>query len=336
MFNRQALRALALLWCAATASCGGGESALMSEIPSDAAAGGTNPGTPVPAIAERESRRFEFESYKEVERLFEELNYTPEAWQAGVREVPRVYITKVSERWRAKTTKEISVQTKKYLFFRALTPLVLHANEMIVADRQRVEALANAQAFQSLSPEERQWLNELAARYKIDLVKGELTAARVDELLRRVDIVPVSLALSQGAEESGWGTSRFAAEGNALFGQWTWGENAMKPKRQRASLGNYGLAAFETPLESVLAYMHNLNTHRAYTELRTRRAELRAAAEPLSGRALAKTLTRYSERGADYVKALHAIMSVNQLDAADAAYLGNGPAIYRVPVGEGA
>ncbi len=335
MFNHKALLTLALLWCAATASCGGSESASMSETQSDTGAGGTNPGASGQAVAERESRYFEFESYKEVERLFEELNYTPEAWQAGVREVPRVYITKVSERWRAKTTKEISVQTKKGLFFRALAPLVLHANELIVADRQRVEALAIVRALESLSPEEQQWLNELAARYKIDLVKGEIAAAHVDELLRRVDIVPVSLALSQGAEESGWGTSRFAAEGNALFGQWTWGENAMKPKRQRASLGNYGLAAFETPLESVLAYIHNLNTHRAYTELRTRRAELRAAAEPLSGRALAKTLTRYSERGADYVKTLHVIMSVNQLDAADAAYLGNGPAIYLVPVGEG-
>jgi len=280
-----------------------------------------------PAAPPTEERRFEFESYTELLELFERLQYTPEAWQAGIREVPRVFITDIPERWRAETTKQIDVVLKKRLFFRGLAPLVLRANEMILADRARVQARAS---------EDDAWLLELARRY--DVLDGDgdsLEAAEYDELLKRVDIVPVSLALSQGAEESGWGTSRFAAQGNALFGQWTWGDNAIKPEQQREKLGNYGIAAFETPLQSVLAYMHNLNTHRAYAGLRARRASMRSAGEALSGRSLAETLDRYSERGVDYVKSLHAIMRVNQLDATDAAYLAAGKTIWLVPVGSG-
>ena len=160
--------------------------------------------------------------------------------------------------------------------------------------------------------------------------------AAVHELLMRVDIVPVSLALSQCAEESGWGTSRFAAEGNALFGQWSWGGKGIKPLQQREGMGDYRIAAFETPLQSVMAYMRNLNTHNAYAGLRARRAELRAKGERMSGWELAKTLDKYSERGPAYVESLHGIMKVNQLDPADDAYLGDGPTIWLIPVGEGA
>ncbi len=158
----------------------------------------------------------------------------------------------------------------------------------------------------------------------------------VAELWSRVDIIPASLALSQGAEESGWGTSRFAAQGNALFGQWTWGDHAMKPEQQRTKLGNYGVAAFESPQESVISYMLNLNSHRAYGDLRARRAAARARGEKPTGRDVARGLTKYSERGEAYVESLHSIMNANQLDATDEAYLSEGPPIYLVPTGEGA
>jgi uncharacterized FlgJ-related protein len=270
----------------------------------------------VPVAAPPEDQRLEFESYTEVLELFDRLQYTPEAWQAGIREVPRVFITKIPERWRNETTQKIDVTLKKRLFFRGLAPLVLRANEMILADRARL---------QTAGADDDEWVSELGQIY--DVEDGD-----AEELLARVDIVPLSLALSQGAEESGWGTSRFAAEGNALFGQWTWGDNAIKPEQQREKLGNYGIAAFETPLQSVLAYMHNLNTHRAYAGLRARRASMRSAGEPLSGRLLAEKLDRYSERGVAYVKSLHAIMRVNQLDPTDTAYLAQGKTIWLVPV----
>jgi uncharacterized FlgJ-related protein len=150
----------------------------------------------------------------------------------------------------------------------------------------------------------------------------------------RVDIIPPSLALAQAAEESGWGTSRFADVGNALFGQWTWSEG-IAPLEQREGKGDYRIAKFDSPLDSVRAYMLNLNTHAAYRSLRERRREMRVRGDQLSGWELAETLTSYSERGAAYVETLHTIMRVNRLAATDSAYLTDSPPIYLTPVGEG-
>jgi uncharacterized FlgJ-related protein len=318
--------------CALALMMGCGEDAPAGD-PAEVAVEPAEPAKP----PQRPTERIEIESHKDVEALFEKLGYTPEAWQAGIREVPRMYGTKIPRRWGEKTSKEVTVLTKKRIFFRVLAPLVLRSNELILRERARAEGLASEiRAGRPLSPDDRQWLRELAVHYKvIDSVEAELDSAALDELLVRIDIIPVSLALAQGAEESGWGTSRFAGEGNALFGQWSWDEKAMKPEQQRRALGNYGIAAFETPLQSVMAHAQNLNTHRAYAELRARRAEMRRNGQSPTGRALAATLTRYSERGEAYVKTLYAIMDVNHLDAADEAYLGDGPNILLIPAGEG-
>jgi uncharacterized FlgJ-related protein len=280
---------------------------------------------------------FEFESYREVLELFEQLEYTPEVWQAGIREVPRIYLTRIPERWRDKTSKEITTLNKKRLFFRALAPLVLRANELILKERVRLDSLRKkTTARAELSGDETSWLLDLAQRYGVDPSDSNtLPPADINELWTRVDIIPTSLALSQAAEESGWGTSRFASQGNALFGQWTWGEHAMKPANQRKELGNYGLAAFESPLQSVLGYMHNLNTHNAYKTLRQKRAEARESGDRPEGKTLAETMINYSERGEEYVKSLHTIMRVNHLNAVDSACLAGDRLIYLVPVGSG-
>ena len=286
----------------------------------------------------RPEDRFEFSSYEQVQALFDKLNYTPEAWQAGIREVPRVYLTEIAPRWRDTVSKEVTVQTKKRIFFRAMAPLALRSNELILRDRSRVADLVQKLAAGSeLSGDEHLWLAKLAVRYRV--VQNEeatLDQKALDELMVRVDVVPVSLVLSQCAEESGWGTSRFAAEGNALFGQWSWGGKGIKPEQQREGMGDYRIAAFESPLGSVMAYMMNLNTHAAYAALRARRAQMRADGKRISGWELAETLDKYSERGAAYVDSLHGIMRVNKLDPADDAFLGDGPTIFLVPVGEGA
>jgi len=172
-------------------------------------------------------------------------------------------------------------------------------------------------------------------RYDVTNAADEpVTADKLDELWKRVDIIPVSLALSQGAEESGWGTSRFAAQGNALFGQWTWGSHGMSPEKQRQELGNYGVAAFGSPLQSVIAYMLNLNTHANYADLRALRTAVRERGGKPTGRDLAPGLSGYSERGEAYVQSLLALMRVNRLDPADEAYLSDGPPIYLYPAGE--
>jgi Bax protein len=136
-----------------------------------------------------------------------------------------------------------------------------------------------------------------------------------------VDVIPASLSLAQAASESGWGTSRFAAEGNSLFGQWSWG-TGLAPKEQRTeAMGDHRVAAFGTTGEAAYAYALNLNTQGAYRDLRLKRAELRQRNLPISGDVLAGTLLRYSERGQAYVDDLRKIMSQNRLADADVAHL---------------
>jgi uncharacterized FlgJ-related protein len=285
------------------------------------------------AAAEQQHERFEFESYGDVATLFEELNYTQESWQQGVRAVPRVYLARVPARWRESVAPSISVETKKRIFFRTLAPLVLRANELVQMERDRVEQLVQNG---ELRGQEQDWLRDLARRYKVGASNSdELGDAELTELLNRVDVIPTSLVLAQAAEESGWGTSRFAAAGNALFGQWTWGGQGITPEQQRESLGDYKIAAFDSPLESVSAYLRNLNTHRAYAPLRDRRAQLRAKQQTITGNALAETLTSYSERGEEYVESLKVIIRVNGLAPTDEAYLLDMKPIELIPVGDG-
>jgi uncharacterized FlgJ-related protein len=311
--------------------------------PPSAPQGAVSEPTPAPAPAapsappQREEKKVEIASYEDVLKLFDELGYTPEAWQAGVRVVPRVYIAEIPQRWREKTVNEVAVLTKKQLFFRAMGPLILRANELILADRERVQAVAKTVAAGGpVAPADRDWVLPLAVRYGVaESADAALDAALLNALLERVDVVPPALALAQAAEESGWGTSRFAAEGNALFGQWSWGKQGIKPEQHRAALGDYGIAAFESPLQSVLAYMNNLNTHDAYAGLRAKRAELRKAGQVPTGRELSETLDKYSERGEAYVDSLQSLMTTNRLDPTDQAYLGDGPTIYLIAAGEG-
>ena len=154
----------------------------------------------------------------------------------------------------------------------------------------------------------------LAERYNVD--ESDLT-----ELLKRVDGVPVSLALAQAAEESGWGTSRFSLEGNAIFGEWTFSNHQGLVPRDRESGKSHRVRTFNTLLDSVRAYVHNLNTHRAYQNFRILRSEMRESGSPVHGRKLSKTLTSYSERGSEYIEGLRAIISVNKLDRLDNAKL---------------
>jgi len=216
----------------------------------------------------------------------------------------------------------VTVAKKKEIFFRLLAPVILRANELILLEQDELKRLI------AHNPEpgskESDALLDLARKYKV-IKKNEtrVTADQLQELKIRVDIIPPSLALAQGAEESGWGTSRFALLGNSLFGQWDFSGNGIKPEQQRSELGNYGLAAFDTPLDAVLAYARNLNSHEAYRQMRELRAKLRTEGHNPTGYELAATLDKYSERGQAYVDGLRTIMRVNKLAATDEAWLWN-------------
>ena len=261
-------------------------------------------------------RTVETSGYHDVINLFNEIGYTAEAWQAGIREVPRIELTHIPQRWQEET-RTIPVNDKKNIFFRLAGSGILQANEKIKAERARLQ-----DAIKSGNIDNNDWLIDLAVKYRvIEPNPGQLDNDALETLVRRVDIIPPSLALAQAAEESGWGTSRFAIKGNSLFGQWDFSGKGIKPEEQRAHLGNYGIAAFDTPQDSIDAYMLNLNTHRAYKRLREQRVRSRQNKQQPAGWELARTLDKYSERGIEYVKSLHAIMKYNRLNDADQAYL---------------
>jgi uncharacterized FlgJ-related protein len=278
-------------------------------------------------------QQIEFQDYEDILKVMDDLGFTQEAWQSENYAVPRLYLTSVPHRWRESVSDEIEVKLKKRIFFRLLGPLVLRSNEIILEDRQHLLSLQEAD---SLTEDDRAWLAGLAVRYGVvEDADEELPPEAISELVLRVDAVPPSLTLAQAAEESGWGTSRFADEGNAIFGQWTWGDEGIVPEEQREGMGDYKIASFETPLESVQGYMLNINSHDAYGELRTLRAAVRSEGREPTGRELAQALTSYSERGPEYVDGLLAIMDVNKLDATDEAWLVDGETTYLTPVGTG-
>ena len=203
-------------------------------------------------------RKFESHNYNDVLQLFNEIGYTAEQWQAGIREIPRIELTHIPQRWQT-VTQTIPVSDKKNIFFRLTGSGILLAHEKIMHERQRLLA-----AIQTKDIEDNEWLAALAVKYKVIKQESDtLDNQALIELKKRVDIVPPSLALAQAAEESGWGTSRFAIQGNSLFGQWDFSGKGIQPNEQRTELGNYGIAAFDSPQASIEAYMLNLNTHSA-------------------------------------------------------------------------
>ncbi len=205
----------------------------------------------------------------------------------------------------------LPVPERKRLFIATVLPLVLAANEEVLRERRRLLDLL-ARPEEARSPRERQWLDALGEKYGSD---------EPDVLRRRVDIVPPSLALSQAVEESGWGRSRFSRLGNAVFGQRVWRKGAGIVPKRRAAGQTFEVQAFDSLLDSVRAYLLNLNTHDAYRALRRDRATFRARGETPRGEVLAASLLRYSERGEAYVKTLRAIMRGNRFQYFDSARL---------------
>ena len=298
------------------------------------------PATQVPLIASPDGdpaswKRIEFSNNQELVAIWEKHHFTPEAFQEGERTVPRLYMSDIPARWGQTVAPNLTVRKKKVTFLYGLIPMVLAADEDVMLERKRFEELrAKQRAGKSWSQADRDWLQALAAHYGVE---GDIDApATRDELMMRVDVIPASLVLAQAAVESGWGTSRFAAEGSALFGQWTYGGPGITPKEQRtASKGDYKIRAFAMPGDSIRAYLLNLNTHRTYAALRQRRRVLRKEGKPLTGDALASGLKSYSERGQAYVDELRTIIHSNRLDEADFVTLRDMKPILLVPVGKG-
>jgi len=267
--------------------------------------------------------------YKDALALFDRLGYTPEPWRAGNLEVPPVYLAKIGGQWRDKA-KVPPVADKKRVFFRTILPIMLKINEFILADRVRATEITERLSHGAeVTAEDQAWLTALAVRYRLIGSSGDrLPPGQYPELLQRVDIVPPSLSLAQSATESGWATSRFAAEGNSLFGQWSWGKGLTPAEQRTETVGDHRVAAFDSTGDCAYAYALNLNTQNAYRDFRLKRAELRRNNLPVSGVALAPGLIHYSERGQAYVDELTTLINQNGLAAADGAHLRDIPPIF--------
>jgi len=231
--------------------------------------------------------------------------------RSGAAAVPRLYV----EAMPTDMAQIDQSAERKRIFIKVMLPLVLAANERLIADRAEIAFLSGRLAVGgSLTAPEARWL---AAMYELFYVDD----GDAGELLSRVDVIPPSLALAQAAQESGWGTSRFAHEGNAVFGQKTWEEGAgIDPEGLNDA--SFEVRAFNGLKDSVFAYLVNLNRHQAYQHLRELRAQMRIEGTNLDGMTLAAGLDDYAEEP-DYIGKIRALISVNNLTDFDGARLAD-------------
>jgi Bax protein len=245
--------------------------------------------------------------------FFKTHGYTWEKLENGV---PPFIVTRFPE----DLDHRVPAEAKKRTFLLSLLPMVLLANQAIVAERQEVEALLSSFERGELTAFEGQRLREIADYYKIS--GDPLNDQRIRTLLlHRIDILPPSLVLAQAATESGWGTSRFAREGNNLFGQRTYRTGNGLVPANRDEGATHEVKRFGTLFASVRSYMRNLNTHSAYRELRDVRARLRRNGQGFDCSALAAGLEAYSERNQAYIADVRAIIRANDLTRANDAFL---------------
>jgi Bax protein len=218
-------------------------------------------------------------------------------------------------------SRRISIAKRKANFLRILLPVILAENQEI--RMQRAWLLDCLQrGMDSLSQRDKQQLKQLAKKYNINKSLNDIAEQR--RLLERVDEVPVALALAQAANESGWGTSRFVRQANNLFGHWTYRRDRGLVPLARDDGKTHRVRIFPSLRLSVRAYLHNLNTSRAYRQLRRLRAILRENHQPLDGDHLAAGLLRYSQRGQAYVDEIRRLIRNNHLSHFEGVKLREG------------
>ena len=244
-------------------------------------------------------------SAKTIKQLFEETNY-------NLQDVRKNKLVKpVSLSLLPNEMKMIeSTQKRKELFIQIILPLIIQENNSIKLDRKRLFQILNKSHN---SNNEKIWLKKKFKQYGV--ANKDLPTLKV-----RMDEVPTSIAIAQAAKETGWGTSRFALEGNALFGQWTWSGEGIKPSNADDNT-THKVMKFKVLQASVKAYHRNLNTHSSYRNFRNVRAQLRDEEKELDSLVLSEYLDQYAETGKKYVKILQQIIRQNKLTDFDDAKL---------------
>lgn len=204
---------------------------------------------------------------------------------------------------------------KKAAFFSYIYPRIVLANTRVLIERDYLNSLSTKDP---LTTAEQAWLASQSKRLRVDEEPG--SQEQFTLLNKRLDVIPPALILAQAANESAWGTSRFATKGNNLFGQWCFSQGCGLVPRHRVEGATHEVAAFSSPYQSVRAYIQNLNRHQSYQGLRNKRQADRKAGKPLSGSALAHGLVSYSERGEEYVNEIRSMIRYNNLGFYDKAF----------------
>ena len=233
-----------------------------------------------------------------IDQLFKETNYNLD----DVRKTKLVKPIRLSL-LPGEIKKIESTQKKKNLFIQIVLPLILEENNRIKLNRKKLFNILNKNINTAA---EKRWLNSKFKQYGV--LKKDLSTLKI-----RMDEVPVSLAIAQAAKETGWGTSRFAIEGNALFGQWTWTGEGIKPAGIDSDDTTHKVMKFKVLKASVRAYQRNLNTHGSYRKFRSIRAEMRDNDEQLDSLILANYLDKYAATGKEYTKIIKQIIKQNFL-----------------------
>lgn len=199
---------------------------------------------------------------------------------------------------------------RKRLFIALLLPLIQAENRRLESDRARIDRIERELVREDeISEDDFEWIKDMARSYELD-PKARRNSEFFASLRQRVDIVPASLAIAQAAIESGWGRSQVTRDANNFFGHYCYGTDCGVP-----APGVGDLRVFDSPAASVRAYIHNLNSHAAYRQLRAKRAALRTRrTTPVTGEALAGSLAAYSERGAAYIADVQTVIRANKLD----------------------
>ena len=240
-----------------------------------------------------------------IKKLFEDTDYNLKDVRNKKLVKPVALTLLPQEIKKIKNTKK-----RKEFFIQIILPLIIKENNNIKIDRITLFSIINKN---NNSVAEKKWLEKKYKQYGVK--RGDFSTLKV-----RMDEIPVSLAIAQAAKETGWGTSRFAQEGNALFGQWTWSGEGLKPKEAKKEDG-HKVMKFNVLQASVRAYQRNLNTHSTYKDFRKARAELRDMGKSLDSIALSIHLNKYAETGSQYVEVLQKIILQNKLRDFDDAKL---------------
>ena len=241
----------------------------------------------------------------EIDSLFKEVNY-------NLNDVRVTKLVKpVDIGLLPNEIKKISnTKKRKDMFIKIVLPLIVKENTKIRIDRKRLFTILGKNSNTDI---ERKWLEKKYKQYGVR--QNVLSTLKI-----RMDEIPVSLAIAQAAKETGWGTSRFALKGNALFGQWTWSGEGLKPKNAEEGK-DHKVMKFHSLRLSVRAYLRNLNTHSSYKNLRKARTDLRNQNKALDSLILSKHLDKYAETGNQYIDVLKKIIEQNNLKDFDEARL---------------